>query len=109
MQDNDQELFYRIAITMLPHVGAVTAKNLISYCGGARAVFEAGAKHLEAIPRVGSHIARAILNQEVLRDAEKEIHFIRQNNIKTFYYLDDGYPHRLKQLPRLSDFALFQR
>ena len=99
MQDIHEELLYRIAITMLPQVGAITAKNLISYCGGAKAVFEARGRHLKAIPRVGSHIARSILQQSTLKQADNEVEYIRKNNISTFYYLDEAYPHRLKHLP----------
>ncbi|MCB0580886.1 MAG: DNA-protecting protein DprA, partial [Phaeodactylibacter sp.] len=60
------ELLYKVAITLIPNVGPVTARNLISYCGGVRAVFEARKRELLKVPGVGSHIADNIVNQNVL-------------------------------------------
>ncbi len=91
-----QDLLYKIAITKIPLVGAVTAKNLISYCGGVRAVFEARKKELLKVPGVGEQTAHHILTQDVLNQAEKEIDFIENNGIKPLFYLDKGYPNRLK-------------
>ncbi|MFT6320343.1 MAG: hypothetical protein ACJAT4_001266, partial [Granulosicoccus sp.] len=33
----NNDLLYKIAITKIPKVGAITVKNLVSYCGGAKA------------------------------------------------------------------------
>lgn len=90
------DLLYKIAITKIPLVGAVTAKNLISYCGGVRAVFEARKKDLLRIPGVGEQTANHILHQNVLNEAEIEIDFIEKNEIKPLFYLDKDYPSRLK-------------
>ena len=90
------ELLYKIAITKIPKVGAVVARNLISYCGGVKAVFEAKKKDLVAIPGIGPQIAQSIVNQKVLREAEEELKFIEKHNIKLLFYLDRDYPTRLK-------------
>jgi len=90
------ELLYKIAITKIPKVGAVTAKNLISYCGGVQAVFEAKKKELLRVPGIGEQTATNIVGQNVLLAAEKEIAFMEQHNIRSFFYLDDDYPSRLK-------------
>ena len=98
-QTNDhlmQELLYKIAITKIPLVGAVTAKNLISYCGGVQAVFEARKKELLKIPGIGEQTAQRILKQDVLKKAEKELLFIEKHDIQPLFYLDKNYPQRLK-------------
>ena len=46
----NNDLLYKIAITKIPKVGAITVKNLVSYCGGAKAVFDATQKELMSIP-----------------------------------------------------------
>lgn len=91
-----QDLLYKIALTKIPKVGAITAKNLISYSGGAEAVFKASKKALLKIPGIGEHIAQEILNQDVLHDAEKEVEFVFEHNIRPIFYLDKDYPERLK-------------
>ncbi|MEO1518826.1 MAG: DNA-processing protein DprA [Bacteroidota bacterium] len=92
------ELRYQIGITRLPKVGSIIAKNLISYCGTAQAVFRESRKALLKIPGVGPTIARHILNQQVLGEAEQEIQLLDKHNIQALYYLDESYPYRLKQL-----------
>ena len=90
------DLLYKIAITKIPKVGAITAKNLISYCGGVKAVFEASQKELFNIPGVGAKVAENIRNHSVLEDAQKELDFIKKNEVQCLFYMDEKYPQRLK-------------
>lgn len=90
------ELLYKIALTKIENVGAVTAKTLISYCGSAKAVFEQKSSALMKIPQIGNVISHAIRDTEIFKKAEAEIRFIEKNQIKVLFYLDDHYPHRLK-------------
>jgi len=94
-----KDLVYKVALTKIPLVGAVTAKNLVSYCGGAREVFEAKKSHLTKIPGVGEQTAQNILDQNVLGEAEREIEFMAQHGITPFFYLDRNYPQRLRPFP----------
>lgn len=90
------QLLYQIALTKIPKIGNVKAKQLISYCGGVEAVFKATKKELLKIPNIGAVIAKNILQQKVLSEAEKEVKFIEKYDIDTFFYLDKNYPSRLK-------------
>lgn len=92
------ELLYKIAITKIPKVGPVLARNLISYCGGVKAVFEASKKELLKIPNIGPQIAKSIVHQDVLKIAEQEMLFIEKHHIQPLFYLDKQYPARLKHL-----------
>lgn len=92
----NQDLLYQIAISKIPKVGAVKARNLISYCGGVEAVFKAKKKALLKIPNIGETIAQNIINQDILHKAEKEIKFIEKYKIQPIFYLDKNYPARLK-------------
>ena len=93
----DKDLLYKIGITFIDHVGDVTSKILISYCGSAEAVFKEKKQNLLKIPDIGAVTAEAIVNQNVLHLVEKEIAFIEKNNIRALFYLDKEYPLRLKQ------------
>jgi len=94
-----EDLLHQVALTFIPKVGAVTARNLISYCGSAAAVFEATRQSLLKIPGVGPQIADSILQAEVLELAEQEIGFMERHGIEAIFYLDEAYPQRLKYLP----------
>ncbi|MCB9048593.1 MAG: DNA-protecting protein DprA [Lewinellaceae bacterium] len=94
-----EELLYKIAITLIPNVGPVTTRNLVSYCGGVKAVFEARKRELLKVPGVGPLIADNIVNQDVLGRAEEEWRFIEDNSIQALFYLDDDYPGRLRHYP----------
>ena len=89
---------HKIALTKIPKVGPVTAKNLVSYCGGVKAIFEARKKELLKIPNVGPAIAEAILKKNTFKEAETELHFLEEHDIQALFFLDDTYPNRLKPL-----------
>ncbi|HFA47492.1 MAG TPA: DNA-protecting protein DprA [Bacteroidetes bacterium] len=91
-----KDLLYKVALTKIPLVGAVTAKNLVSYCGGAKEVFEARHKQLKKIPGIGDQTAASIVNQAVLEEAGRELEFIEKEGIVPLFYLDKNYPQRLR-------------
>lgn len=92
------DLIYKVALTKIPLVGAVTAKVLVSYCGGAREVFEAKKTDLLKIPNVGEAIATNILDKKVMEDAEEELRFIEDNGVRPLFYLHKDFPQRLRNL-----------
>lgn len=92
MTDN---LIHKIAISLIPGIGSVTAKSLIAYTGSAEQVFKENEKALRDIPGIGSVLAKNIINSDVMTRAEKEIEFLRKNNINALFYLDNDYPQRL--------------
>ena len=83
-------------MTLLPGIGDIIGKKLISYCGGVEAVFREKKQALQKIPGIGNTLVDAILNQNVLGRAEEEIVFIEKYKIQHFFYLDENYPDRLK-------------
>ncbi len=92
------ELFkQQIAISLIPGVGPVLARNLISYCGGVEGVFKTRKAKLERIPGIGPSVANAIVNHNVFGRAEQEMAFIEKHGIKVFFYYDKEYPERMKR------------
>jgi len=88
----------RIAITKIPKVGPITARNLISYCGGVDAVFKTSKKALVKIPGIGEKTAITLLKKAYFKTAEKELAFIAKKGITPLFFLDKAYPQRLKPL-----------
>ncbi len=87
---------YEIALTLIPGVGAVTARNLLEYFGDAEAVFKAGHSRLTAVPGVGNKTATGILSKDVLLRAEKELTFVDKYKIRILFYTSEEYPARLR-------------
>jgi DNA processing protein len=94
----DSDLIYKIALTQIPGIGSVLAKNLISYCGGAKEVFNKSRYHLQKTPGVGSLLAQNIVAFKDFSVAEKELEFIQDRKIQPIFFLDKEYPFRLKQI-----------
>lgn len=92
----EAEVLYKIALTMIPKVGAVTARNLISYCGGLEAVFRARKKELCYVPGVGEVLANHILHSNALELAEQELNYLQKEGVRPIFYLDQDYPDRLR-------------
>lgn len=90
------DLKYKIALSLIPKIGHITAKKLVSYVGSFEGVFRETKKNLIKIPGIGSILAESIVNSEVISKAEEEIEFIKANKITPVFYLDKNYPERLK-------------
>ena len=88
-------LLYQIGITLIPGVGDINGRKLISYCGGVEAVFKENRGALLKIPGIGSATVNSIKSQSVLKRAEEEIAFIKKHDISPLFYLDKSYPRRL--------------
>lgn len=95
MQEN--QLFFKLALSMIDGVGPKNARQLVAYCGGVEAVFKEKKRLLEKIPGIGPEKAKSILKKGVLEKAEKELAFIQRFKINTHFYLDDAYPIRLNE------------
>ena len=92
----DEFLIYKIALSMIPGIGGVLARNLISYIGSVEGIFSENVKTLTKIPGIGEVNAKRIKENGILSKAEKEIEFIRKNNINVLFYTEKEFPRRLK-------------
>jgi DNA processing protein len=95
-----EDLNYKIAVTLLPHIGDLSVKKLIAYCGGAKEVFFTKKKDLDKIPGISIHQLEVLTNakkkEDALNRAEEEIGFMKENDIQALFFLDENYPKRLK-------------
>ncbi|MFA5533456.1 MAG: DNA-processing protein DprA, partial [Mariniphaga sp.] len=93
------ELYYKLALSMIPGIGGVLARNLLAYTGSARRVFSEPYHSLMKIPGIGEVHARGIKNSEVFIQAEKELKFIDKHKIEVLFFADQNFPRRLKHCP----------
>lgn len=92
-----ESLVHKIALGMIPGVGDITARKLVSYTGSVEAVFSESYRSLIRVPGVGEMLAKAVAGHEYLDAAAREAEFVEKHGIKVFFYLDDDYPFRLRQ------------
>ena len=92
----DENLVYKIALSMIPGVGGILARNLVAYVGSVEGIFKEPLQSLKKIPGIGVINAKRIKESDVLPKAEKEVEFIQKENIKVYFYTDKNYPRRLK-------------
>ena len=92
----DESLVYKIALSMIPGIGDVLARNLIAYVGSVEGIFGEKMKTLAKVPGIGEVNVRRIKENGILKKAEKEVEFILKENIKVLFYTEKEYPRRLK-------------
>lgn len=96
---SNDALLYQISLKLIPGIGDVLIKNLISYCGSPGQVFKQSRSKLEKIPGIGTYLAGNVAGFKDFSRAEQEIEFINKHQIKPLFYLDKQYPSRLKDIP----------
>lgn len=92
----EEELLYVLALQRAKGIGDINAKKLISHCGSAKNVLKEKRFNLEKINGIGTSTIQFLFDPENLKAAEKELKYIRENGIETFYFEDENYPEKLK-------------
>ncbi len=88
----------QIALTLVPGVGVVLVRQLISYCGSASDVFQSSVAKLLKIPGIGEATARALLKADHRLEAETVLRQLEKLNARPRFYTDSDFPARLKTL-----------
>ena len=91
------EKLFQLALTLVPGLGDILVKTLISYIGSAQEVFNATKNKLTKVPGIGTNTARAI-KQFSLKEAEEHLKRLKDKNIHLYFYTDKMYPYRLKNI-----------
>lgn len=94
---SETSLKHKIALGLIPGIGDINARKLVSFFGSVEAVFTEPYQSLIKIPGIGSGLAKYISDRSYLAIAEKEAEYVTKHNIRTCFYLDNDYPFRLKQ------------
>lgn len=92
---DEQEVFYSIALTNIPHIGVVIGKRLYEEAGSATAVFEHKNNLLDIIPDANPQLGKLLSdNKDAFRLAEKELKLIVDKHITPLCMNDPRYPQR---------------
>ncbi len=84
---------------MIPGIGDITSKTLLSYCGSAREVFKKNRHQLSKIPGIGQVNADQVLSFKNFDAAEAEINKCQKQKIEILFFTDKNYPKKLKHAP----------
>ncbi|MCX8018953.1 MAG: DNA-processing protein DprA [Chitinophagaceae bacterium] len=88
------DLLYKIALTLIPNIGAVQARILMQHFTPEE-VFRTKKKFLESLEGIGPVRANSIHQFKGFPEAEREIEFIEKYKIKPLFLTDPDYPQRL--------------
>ncbi|RYY44405.1 MAG: DNA-protecting protein DprA [Chitinophagaceae bacterium] len=91
----NNDLFYQIALTRVPHIGDIHAKALVGIYGDAAKIFKAPKKELEKIEGIGTVRAASLKKFDDFKPGETEIAFIEKYKIQPLFITDENYPRRL--------------
>lgn len=86
---------YQVALTLVPDLGVVRARQLVTQLGSASAVFKAKKKEIAAVEGIGETCARSLKGWNAFAEAEKELDFAEKNGIQVLFLTDPAYPQRL--------------
>jgi DNA processing protein len=89
------ELFYQLALTLVPNIGDVHAKLLLQQFGNASTIFKVPHRELERLEGIGTVRANSIRTFNDFHLVEAELRFIEKYKIKTLFLTDPEYPQRL--------------
>ena len=94
-KDNDEELYYYLALNFVNGIGGKIGKALLRYFGSAATIFKAPLKQLLRIEGITEIKAKNFKDSEVFKKAEKELDFIQKHDIEVLLYTHQNYPERL--------------
>lgn len=95
MQD---ERLAQIALSLIPGIGSVLARNLISYCGSALEIFKKSPAQLSKIPGISIERARLLKAPDTWEAAEACVQQAKHLEVQILSITDSAYPKRLKQI-----------
>lgn len=77
-------------------IGDILAKKLIVNVGDVEQIFKEKAATLQKINGIGNHVLKHLFDKKNIEFAEQELNYIKKNNIKYAYFLEDDYPKNLQ-------------
>jgi len=87
-----------LALTMIPRIGPVVARQLLAGCGSAEAVFKEKKSNLLRLPNIGKAIVQEIKPDPFLGAAEKEMRWMERKGVTMLTIHDGDYPVRLRHI-----------
>lgn len=104
----ENEKLYQVALSQVMGVGPLLAKQLVSYCGSAAAIFTSNRSKLSRVPGIGAKTLENLFAPQPLKEAEAILQRAQKERLSILAYTDEQYPFRLKQIPD-APYVLYYR
>lgn len=91
-----EEIRHLLALKFTPGIGDVSAKQLISYCGSAEAVFRESKGALLKVPTIGEKTIASIQSSKSLTLADDTLSKCEKYKVSILPYYHSEYPSKLK-------------
>ncbi len=95
----EDETLSCLRLSLVPDVGAVTARRLVEHFGSAGEALKASERELSCVERVGPKIASAIAKARETPGVEAVLKKLERFGARYVCYADKDYPELLKKLP----------
>ena len=92
------EVFYWLALSLVPGVGSTLFKRLLDRFKTPEAVFRAPSKELSSVEGLGEKVIRAIARGPFEKRVERELYLLEKTGGKILTSGDPAYPKRLKDI-----------
>jgi DNA processing protein len=92
---HSDELFYQLALSFVPEVGAKTARSLYEHFGSATDIFKAPLRDIKLIAGMSEAKAKGFRDEEVLKKTEAELRITEKHGINILFQKQGNYPSRL--------------
>lgn len=105
------DLYYELALTLLPGIGPQLTRQLMSYGSSAKNVFMLPPGKLRRIPGVGDATVQILTGPErakALAKAETSLRKAEKDGVVILFYTSKSYPTRLKLIPDAPALLYYQ-
>ncbi len=92
------DLRYWLALNLLPDIGPVLARRLLSVFGNAENIFQIPVNELRKVEDIGENRAKGIVGFKQWDMVQREIDNVMKNNAKLIAINDKSYPEGLKRI-----------
>lgn len=87
-----------IILNLLPGIGPIKVKELLSQFGSPAALLKLSAADLSPIPGIGKKLAETLISWKEHVKVEEELNMVERAGVKIVTMLDDDYPLLLKEI-----------
>lgn len=93
-----EDYIFPLALSYISGVGCIRAKQIIANLGSAEAFFKEKPKNLRKLPGLSNQKLPNVELHSAVENAEQQIQEAVNDGQQLYYYLDEAYPRRLKQI-----------
>ncbi|MFN5910467.1 MAG: DNA-processing protein DprA [Bacteroidota bacterium] len=93
-----QDLKYKIALTLLQGIGPRKASLLLAKMGSSEAVFLENLSVIHRETGISRELLRSLKREEALENGEKYAEYVVRHGLNSHFFLDANYPRRLRQI-----------